>query len=129
MLISLKEHLTTQEEGEKYMRRFITPEEAEALLPDGNEVHTFYQMGNTLVGADWDKTEIIEELSRNDRIEIVGEEARSMGHGLAVYNHDTKWQSDVLFVETDTDKLKPIDGEIVAWMPLPAPYEPQESEE
>lgn len=48
------------------MRRFITPEEAEALLPDGNEVHTFYQMGNALMGADWDKSEIIEELSKKD---------------------------------------------------------------
>ena len=91
------------------MRRFITPDEAEALLPDGNEVHTFYQMGNALMGADWDKSEIIEELSKKDRIEIAGGEARSMGHGLAIYNHDTKWQSEVLFVETDMDKLNAFD--------------------
>ena len=87
------------------MRRFITAEEAEKLLPDDKNIHTFYQVGNTLLGADWDRTEIIKEFKQRDRIEIAGEEARSMGHGLAVYNRNAKKMSEILFVETDMEKL------------------------
>lgn len=32
-----------------------------------------------------------------------------MGHGLAVYRNDAKWQSDILFIETDENKLNAFD--------------------
>lgn len=90
-------------------RRFITTEEAIALIPQDDEIHTFYQMGNSLVGADWDRADILQKLSECDKLEIAGGMARSMGHGLAVYRSDTKWQSDVLFIQTDEDKLNAFD--------------------
>lgn len=90
-------------------RRFITAEEAISLLPSGDTIHTFYNCG-VLIGGDWDRTGVIEKINRSDVIEITGEKARALGHGLAVYNKDTRLLSDVLFVETDKDKLDAFDS-------------------
>ena len=90
-------------------RRFITADEAIDLLPEGDSIHTFYNESFGLIGADWDRADILQKLIESDKIEITGPEARSMGHGLAVYNNDTKWQKDVLFIETDKEKLDAFD--------------------
>ena len=90
-------------------RKYITVDDAIKLLPDGEYVHTFHQMGMALIGADWDKEDVIAKLKSVDYIELTGKEARNMGHGIAVYNKDTKWQSDVLFIETDKDKIDAFD--------------------
>lgn len=90
-------------------RKYITVDDAIKLLPDGEYVHTFYQMGMGLIGADWDKEDVIAKLKSVDYIELTGKEARNMGHGIAVYNKDTKWQSDVLFIETDKTRLNAFD--------------------
>jgi len=90
-------------------RRFITPEQAQELLPNKNEVHTFYNMPFGLIGADWSKKDVLDKLKKADKIEITGETARSMNHGLAVYDDIAKWQSDILFVETDKEKLDKFD--------------------
>ena len=91
------------------MRRYITADEAINLLPDKNEIHTFINTPRTLLGADWSREDVIERLHTADKIEIAGEQARSMGHGLAVYDDSAKYQSDILFVETDKDKLDKFD--------------------
>ncbi len=91
------------------MKKIITADEAIELLPDSDNIHTFINMPLGLVGADWSKEEIIDKLKRSDTIEITGECARRMDHGLAVYNKDAKWQSDILFVETDKEKLDKFD--------------------
>ena len=90
-------------------KRFITSKQAIKLLPDKDQIHTFYNMPFGLLGADWSKEDIIEELNKSDKIEITGECARSMNHGLAVYNDDAILQSDILFVETDKEKLDKFD--------------------
>lgn len=91
------------------MRKTITADVAIELLPDSDNIHTFINMPLGLVGADWSKEEIIDKLKRSDTIEITGECARRMDHGLAVYNKDAEWQSDILFVETDKEKLDKFD--------------------
>lgn len=91
------------------MRRFITAEEAIGLLPEGENIHTFYNEFWGLIGADWSREEVIDKLKKSDKIEITGEIARSMNHGLAVFNNDTKLQSEILFVETDKKKLDEFD--------------------
>ena len=90
-------------------RRYITSEQAQALLPNTQSVHTFYNMPFGLFGADWSKEDVIDKLNNADKIEITGECARGMGHGLAVYNNDTKRQSEVLFIETNKEKLDKFD--------------------
>ena len=81
------------------MRTYITIEQAISVLPDGDAVHTLYNPGFGLVGADWSKEDIMDKLRRSDIIELTGPAARGMGHGMCVYNKDTKWQSDILLLK------------------------------
>lgn len=85
-------------------RIFIKPDQAISLLPEGNEIHTFINVGFGLVGADWSRDDIIMKIRSVDYREIAGSSARSMKHGLALWSHGAK-QDDILFVETDMDKL------------------------
>lgn len=62
------------------MRRYITADEAIKLLPEGDTIHTFVNIPMGLIGADWDRQEVIEKLRGSDKIEITGEQARSLGH-------------------------------------------------
>lgn len=89
-------------------KKFLTIEEATALLPDGETIHTFYSTGMCLVGGDWDRADILQKLVEVDKIELAGDFARSMGHGLAVYKDGAKL-IDVLFIETDKDKIDAFD--------------------
>ena len=92
-------------------KRYISYEEAVSLLPDGEYVHTFYNVSFGVIGADWSKDEILDKLRKSDVIELTGSQARSMGHGMCAYNNDTKWHSDILFIETDAEKLEKMDGD------------------
>lgn len=91
------------------MRRYITANEAIKLLPESDTIHTFVNMPIGLIGADWDRQEVIKKLRGSDNIEITGEQARSLKHGLAAYNESAKYQSDILFIETDEEKLNEFD--------------------
>lgn len=92
-------------------KRYITYEEAASLLPDGDYVHTFYNNAFGLMGADWSKEEILDKLRKSEIIELTGYKARSMGHGMCAYNKDTEYHSDILFIQTDAEKLEKMDGE------------------
>ena len=96
------------------MKTYITTEQAISVLPDGDTVHTFYNPGFGLVGADWSKEDITDKLRRSDIIELTGPAARGMGHGMCVYNKDTKWQSDILFIETDEERVAALEKELEA---------------
>ena len=91
------------------MRKFITVDEAINLLPEGDYIHTFFNMPFGLLGADWSREDVIDTFKTSDKIELTGKQARGLGHGLAVYNNDIKKQSEVLFVETDIKKLLSFD--------------------
>ncbi|MBR6987526.1 MAG: hypothetical protein IKH82_05600 [Clostridiales bacterium] len=91
------------------MRKFITVDEAINLLPEGDYIHTFFNMPFGLLGADWSREDVIDTLKTSDKIELTGEQARGLGHGLAAYNNDIKKQSEILFVETDMKKLLSFD--------------------
>lgn len=96
------------------MKAYITTEQAISVLPDGDTVHTFYNPGFGLVGADWSKEDITDKLRRSDIIELTGPAARGMGHGICAYNKDTKCQSDILFVETDEERLAVLEQKMEA---------------
>ena len=70
-------------------RELLTYDEAVALLPDGEEIHTFLSTPiGALVGADWERAKILELLRDTDCREVTGPSAQSMGHGLAAYRAD-----------------------------------------
>lgn len=90
-------------------RRYLTADEAVSLLPGGDEIHTQIQNGMMFIGADWSREDVITKIENSDVREITGPHARAIGHGLVLYNQDAKWQSDLLFVETDKAKLDEFD--------------------
>lgn len=96
------------------MKAYITTEQAISVLPDGDTVHTFYNPGFGLVGADWSKEDITDKLRRSDTIELTGPAARGMGHGMCAYSKDTKRQSDILFIETDEERVAALEKELEA---------------
>jgi hypothetical protein len=66
----------------------LSYEEAVALLPDGDRIHTFLDAGIGIIGADWDRAEILRLLERTGRREVTGPAAQSYGHGLAATRED-----------------------------------------
>jgi hypothetical protein len=85
---------------------YLTYDEAVSLLPDGEDIHTFKNASFGLIGADWSREEILNKLRETDIvIELTGEQARNMRHGMCAYSKDTKYHDEVLFIETDEEKL------------------------
>jgi hypothetical protein len=76
-------------------KEFVDVQEAISRLPDGDSIHTFRQGGPLLIGAAWPRADIIEFLEAAAAIEVPGENAQSMGHGLAVHD-EHGW----LFIQT-----------------------------
>lgn len=88
-------------------RFIITPQQAEALLPDGDEIHTFRD-GGILIGADWSRAEIITCFAKAKEIEIGGDGCRRMRHPIAVWEGDGLDRRP-LFVEADMMKLEALE--------------------
>lgn len=79
----------------------LTVDEALAMLPEGDTVHTFRNPGvGMMMGADWNRPAIEEEILRAERRELTGGIAQSMGHGLVLFPKGANHRSDLLFVET-----------------------------
>jgi hypothetical protein len=74
----------------------LSYDEAVALLPDGDTIHTFLNPAGMLVGADWDREQVLDLLRTTDRREVTGPEAQSFGHGLAAWDP----RGHVVFIET-----------------------------
>ncbi len=75
----------------------LTYEEAVAMLPDDDRIHTYVQGGPCLIGADWDREDIL-SLIREQGARLTGPDASSRKHGLAVLR-----RSGPLFIETKSD--------------------------
>ena len=77
----------------------LTAEQAESLLPDGDEIHTFRNPNAAmLIGADWGRDELLKVIQAS-QCEIGGEQCRNSGHGLVVWTD----KNNPLFVETRKD--------------------------
>ena len=61
----------------------LTTEQALSMLGDDDSIHTFRAVGPCLVGADWDRAELVEAIQKN-RCEIGGEMCKRTNHGLVV---------------------------------------------
>lgn len=64
------------------MKICITKEQAISVLPDGETIHTFLNPGFGLVGADWERDDILDKIEKSDVVELTGPGARGMGHGM-----------------------------------------------
>ena len=75
-------------------RVLLTAIEAISLLHEGERIHTFRSCGMALIGADWDRAEIIDAINASEIVEVGGDGCRAMNHGLVVWTGDLP-----LFVE------------------------------
>lgn len=85
-------------------RIYLTPEEALKILPEGDMIHTFFYFSLCIFGVDMERSEVEDKIRTCGYREITGSTARSMKHGLALWN-DGDRQIDVLFVETNMEEL------------------------
>jgi len=104
----------------KQKRIFLTKDQAFALcaFSDDDTVHTFRQEGFGLFGCDLSKRELVEKMDKAEFIEIAGPYMYSMKHGIALVPKEAQWQSEIIFLETDMDKLKSFEQQnppIITW--------------
>lgn len=86
-------------------KRLISDAEALHLIEDGEYVHTLRSAGNVLLGGDVSRIRLIQVLEEFcDTIEIAGELARSLGHGVVVID-----QTGPLFIKTNVERLNAFD--------------------
>jgi hypothetical protein len=86
-------------------KKKVTKEEAVSLLNDGDRIHTFRNNSMMLIGADWDRSKLIQAIEKyEDTLEIAGEQARGMKHALVI-----KDDTGHLFIETNEEKLNIFD--------------------
>lgn len=83
-------------------RVMLTVEQVEAMLPDGERVHTLRQpFAGTFLGADWDRAEILAWCKRFQP-EEAGPYATRMNHGIVLTD-----EHGPLFIETKTLESPP----------------------
>lgn len=75
-------------------RRVLTKEEAIAMLPDGDTIHTFRNPAGMLLGADWSRADVIKAIEQHE-VELAGDTATQMKHGMVL--HDGR---GYLFIQT-----------------------------
>lgn len=80
------------------MRKKLTPEEAEALLPDGGRIHVFVAHEGELFGGEWPRQSVIERF-RSVGVELAGDHARLANHGIV-----SEGQMDTVFFQTRLEK-------------------------
>lgn len=92
----------------KQQRIFLTRDEALSLcaFSDDDTIHTFRQSGFGLIGYDLSKRELIRKMYEAEFMEIAGPYMCSMKHGIALVPKSAIWQSEIIFLETNMDKLK-----------------------
>jgi hypothetical protein len=76
-------------------RQTIPLDDALLLLPEGEYIHSFRNSPFALLGADWDRADLIAAMTAAPEIELTGPSAQSMDHGLAIKD-EYGW----LFIET-----------------------------
>ena len=67
--------------------RLLTYDEAVALLPGGDSIHTWFDGGFALIEADWDRPRVLALLAATRRREAIPgpDGPHNAGHGLAAY--------------------------------------------
>lgn len=81
---------------------FLTPEQAESLLADGEYVHNFVSGGMMLIGCDYGRAAAIKAFRNAKQIEIGGESCKRMSHPIAVFDandHLSFFAADMAKVE------------------------------
>jgi hypothetical protein len=74
----------------------LTPDQAIAMLdPDGENIHTLRSAPLCMLGADWERSDLIKAIRTAAGLEIGGDMCKGMNHGLVVWTE----RDNPLFVE------------------------------
>lgn len=76
-------------------RVHLTVEQALAMLPDGESIHTLRGGNGMMLGADWNRSSVEKAIRETDHRELSGHLATSMSHGLCI-----KEDGRALYIET-----------------------------
>ena len=99
-------------------RKILTFDEAMALVPEGDAVHTFSNPApGVMVGADWSRQQIIDAIRQNGA-ELAGATARNFGHGLCLVGQRlfiatrplSHWP-DIILTHTNPEPAEPVGTE------------------
>lgn len=86
----------------------LTKLQAIDLLGDREYIHTtFNPIMNVLLGADWSRQELIDEINKAPKIQIGGPNCKALGHGLVIWTDKAP-----LFVEVDKIKLQALEDSL-----------------
>lgn len=89
-------------------RIFLTKDEALSLcaFSDDDTVHTFSGGMFTLMGFHLTREELVKKMDNAEFMEISGSNMYSLQHGIALVPKGAQKQSEIIFLETNMDKLK-----------------------
>jgi hypothetical protein len=65
----------------------MTPEQAIALLPEGESIHTFRSSPGFMIGADWDREKLLLHIQKHPT-ELSGPMATDMHHGMVLIDEN-----------------------------------------
>lgn len=82
-----KETLTESDPQTQITRQKISLQEAEAMLPEGDDIHTFRNSSFMLIGADWRRKAILAAIKKHG-VELSGPMATRMDHGLVLFDEN-----------------------------------------
>lgn len=75
-------------------RQPLTFDEAVAMLPEADRIHTFRGTGPILIGADWQRQKLLDAIKQFGA-ELSGPSATRMRHGMVLID-----DKGMLFIET-----------------------------
>jgi len=94
-------------------KKIITKEQAKSILAlNDGKVHTFTNNPMALLGADHTQKSINESIEKAESLELTGDQAKAMKHGLAIFPPNAKNHYDILFVETNMEALEKLEQEL-----------------
>jgi len=73
----------------------LTKEKALEIIPDSELIHTFTNKNYMIIGADWNRSDIVDLINKTQFIYKSGPTAKKMNHGIAIRIDD-----HYLFIET-----------------------------
>ena len=79
-------------------------DEAIKLIPDREEIHTFRNPGGMLLGADWDRAKLLDAMRKSPAIQVSGETAQRMGHGLVIEDDGLLFIEAANYDQTEAEK-------------------------
>lgn len=91
----------------------LTPDQAESLLLPGERIHSYVNPPWGLVGCDSSREDVVRLIREAKLLEIGGDRAKRMKHGLVVYARE----GGCKFFATDMEKVEAMERQLAERRP------------